>query len=67
MNMLELVMVWSIYMGGCMLLEDMDIDIGLIVWKFMILTITHGLCLQLKLDGKVALNGAGLVKKLVAS
>ena len=31
MNMLELVMVWSIYMGGCMLLEDMDIDIGLIV------------------------------------
>ena len=50
-----------------MLLEDMDIDIGLIVWKFMILTITHGLCLQLKLDGKVALNGAGLVKKLVTS
>ena len=44
MNMLELVMVWSIYMGGCMLLEDMDIDIGLIVWKFMILTITTGLC-----------------------
>ena len=43
-TLLELVMVWSIYMGGCMLLEDMDIDIGLIVWKFMILTITTGLC-----------------------
>ena len=41
-----------------MLLEE----IGLIVWKFMILTITHGLHYSTS-DGKVAGNVAGLLKK----
>ena len=42
--MVDIVMVCSVYMGVCMLLEEMVLILSMILLKFMILTVTNRLC-----------------------